>query len=97
MQLKFAGKLDGVRGIVFGEMLDCVQPGSQPYSLQEIVARIVSSLGIPVAYGVPSGHVASDNVTLPFGVEVELSVTDSSVQLHMDAATTHTAGQTQER
>ena len=42
MQLKFAGKLDGVRGIIFGEMLDCVQPGGQQYSLQEIVARIVA-------------------------------------------------------
>ena len=25
MQLKLAGKLEGVRGIIFGEMLDCVQ------------------------------------------------------------------------
>ena len=25
MQLKLAGKFDGVRGIVFGEMLDCMQ------------------------------------------------------------------------
>jgi len=91
MQLKFAGKLDGVRGIVFGAMLDCVQPGGQPYSLQEIVARIVRSLGVPVAYGVPSGHVARDNVTLPFGVEVEFSVTDSSVQLHLEAATTYSS------
>ncbi len=97
MQLKFAGKLDGVRGIVFGEMLDCVQPGGQEYSLQEIVARIVRNLGVPVAYGVPSGHVACDNVTLPFGVNVELSVASSSVQLHMDAAATHSAGQAQGR
>ena len=97
MQLKFAGKLDGVRGIVFGEMLDCVQPGGQEFSLQEIVSRIVRNLGVPVAYGVPSGHVACDNVTLPFGVNVELSVASSSVQLHMDAAATHSAGQAQGR
>jgi muramoyltetrapeptide carboxypeptidase len=97
MQLKFAGKLDGVRGIVFGQMLDCAQPGGQEYSLQEIVARIVRSLGIPVVYGVPSGHVERDNVTLPFGVNVELIVTGSSVQLHLDAATTHSAGQAQGR
>ena len=97
MQLKFAGKLDGVRGIIFGEMLDCVQPGGQPYSLQEIVERVVRSHGVPVAYGVPSGHVERDNVTLPFGVEVELNVTDSSVQLHIDAAATHSAGQPKEQ
>jgi muramoyltetrapeptide carboxypeptidase len=97
MQLKFAGKLDGVRGIVFGEMLDCVQLGGQEYSLQDIVSRIVRNLGVPVAYGVPSGHVACDNVTLPFGVNVELSVASSSVQLHMDAAATHSSGQAQGR
>jgi muramoyltetrapeptide carboxypeptidase len=97
MQLKFAGKLAGVRGIVFGEMLDCAQPGGQQYSLQEIVTRIVRSLGVPVVYGVPSGHVELDNVTLPFGVNVELSVTGSSVQLHIDAATIHSAGQAQGR
>jgi muramoyltetrapeptide carboxypeptidase len=97
MQLKFAGKLDGVRGIVFGQMLDCVQPGGQEYPLQEIVARIVRSLGVPVAYGVPSGHVACDNVTLPFGVNVELVVASSSVQLHIDAAATHSAEQVQRR
>ena len=29
-QLRHAGKLDGVRGIVFGEMLDCASPGAPP-------------------------------------------------------------------
>ena len=29
MQLKLAGKLKGVRGIIFGEMLDCVQNAAQ--------------------------------------------------------------------
>jgi muramoyltetrapeptide carboxypeptidase len=44
MQLKLAGKLDGVRGIVFGEMMDCVQNANQGYTLQEVVMRIVSGL-----------------------------------------------------
>src|SRR5205814_2714256 len=41
MHLKLAGKLDGVRGIIFGEMLDCVQSKDQSYSLGEIVLRVV--------------------------------------------------------
>jgi muramoyltetrapeptide carboxypeptidase len=101
MQLKFAGKLEGVRGIIFGEMLDCVQPitpanataafaggpaGGQDYSLPEIVSRIVEELGVPVAYGLPSGHVTRDNVTLPFGVPVELNVGPQAVELHMESA-----------
>ncbi|MGA2992570.1 MAG: LD-carboxypeptidase [Candidatus Korobacteraceae bacterium] len=86
MQLKMAGKLAGVRAIIFGEMLDCVQPGGQDYSLQEIVARIVEDLGVPVAYGLSSGHVARQNVTLPFGVPVELSVGQQTVELHLESA-----------
>jgi muramoyltetrapeptide carboxypeptidase LdcA involved in peptidoglycan recycling len=78
-------------------MLDCVQPGGQEYPLQEIVERIVGGLGVPVVYGVPSGHVERDNLTLPFGVNVELVVASSSVQLHMDAATTHSTVQAQGR
>jgi muramoyltetrapeptide carboxypeptidase len=83
MQLKLAGKFQGVRGIVFGEMLDCRQTASQGYTLEEVALRIVGNLGIPVAYGVRSGHVTSGNITLPIGVEAALSVSGSSVSLEM--------------
>jgi muramoyltetrapeptide carboxypeptidase len=81
MQLKLAGHLDAVRGIVFGEMLDCVQSPAQDYTLQEIIQRIVGNLGIPVAFGVKSGHVTSGNITLPFGVQASLSVRSNAVHL----------------
>jgi muramoyltetrapeptide carboxypeptidase len=81
MQLKLAGKFNGVRGIVFGEMLDCVQPGNQPFTLQDVIMRIVGDLGIPVAYGVRSGHVSRSNITLPIGVAARLEVSDSNVVL----------------
>jgi muramoyltetrapeptide carboxypeptidase len=81
MQLKLAGKLADVRGIIFGEMLDCVQTAKQEYSLQEVVLRIVASLGIPVALGVRSGHVTRSNITLPFGVLVRLTVRGGQVGL----------------
>jgi muramoyltetrapeptide carboxypeptidase len=83
MQLKLAGKLDSVRGIVFGEMLDCVQGANQDYTLQEVVMRIVGDLGIPVAYGVRSGHVTSGNITLPFGVRAKLSISGTDVSLRI--------------
>ena len=81
MQLKLGGYLGGVRGIVFGEMLDCVQSPTQDYTLPEVILRIVSDLGIPVAFGVKSGHVSSGNMTLPFGVKAALSVRGSRVSL----------------
>lgn len=83
MQLKLAGHLDVVRGIVFGEMLDCVQTANQGYTLQEVVTRIVGDLGLPVAFGVQSGHVTSGNITLPFGVRAKLAVRSGRVAMRI--------------
>jgi len=82
MQLKLAGKLNGVRGIVFGEMLDCRQSADQDYTLEEVVLRVVRDLKIPVAFGLRSGHVSLANVTLPIGVQARLEVGDE-VQLRI--------------
>jgi muramoyltetrapeptide carboxypeptidase len=81
MQLKLAGKFNGVQGIVFGEMLDCVQNANQGYKLEDVVTRIVGELGVPVAYGVPSGHVTRRNMTLPIGVRARLTVHSGQVSL----------------
>ena len=89
MQMKLAGKLNGVRGLVFGEMLDCAQNNDQGYTLQQVVMRIVGELGIPVAWGLRSGHVTRKNITLPIGVRASLRVNGSAVQLKiLEAATT---------
>lgn len=91
MQLKLAGKLADVRGIVFGEMLDCKQHKDQAYTLEEVVLRVVSDLKVPVAYGVRSGHVSRGNITLPLGVNAALDVTGSRVGLRILEAATATA------
>jgi muramoyltetrapeptide carboxypeptidase len=89
MQLKLAGKLKGVRGIVFGEMRDCLQTANQGYTLEEVVLRIVGSLGVPVAFGVRSGHVTAGNITLPIGVRAGLTVRGRDVSLRiLEAAVT---------
>ncbi len=81
MQLKLGGFLKDVRGIVFGQMLDCVQSPKQDYALQEVITRVVGDLGVPVAFGVRSGHVTSGNITLPFGVRAKLTVDEEKVSL----------------
>jgi len=89
MHLKLAGKLAGVRGIIFGEMLDCIQASNQGFTLEEVVMRIVGDLNVPVAYGLRSGHVSRQNITLPIGVQVLLNVGDSGVSLEfLEPATT---------
>jgi muramoyltetrapeptide carboxypeptidase len=82
MQLKLAGKLSEVKGIVFGDMLDCVQHAQQGYTLEQVIVRVVGDLGIPVAFGLPSGHVSTQNITLPIGIHAKLSV-GKEVQLTM--------------
>lgn len=81
MQLKLGGHLDEVKGILFGEMLDCRQTQIQNYTLQDVILRVVGDLGIPVAFGVKSGHVSSGNITLPFGIQADLSVREKDVKL----------------
>jgi muramoyltetrapeptide carboxypeptidase len=86
MQLKLAGKFTGVRGIVFGEMRDCVQTptgANQGYTLEQVVLRIVGDLRVPVAYGVRSGHVTAGNISLPIGVRARLTVHDGQVSLKL--------------
>ncbi|HZQ95652.1 MAG TPA: LD-carboxypeptidase [Candidatus Sulfotelmatobacter sp.] len=83
MQLKLAGKLEKVRGLVFGEMLDCIQAPNQDYTLPEVITRIVGELGIPVAYGLKSGHVTSNNITLPLGVRAKLQAEKQNVSLRV--------------
>ena len=81
MQMRLAGKFQDVRGIMFGEMMECIQSPDQPYTLQEVVRRIVGDLGVPIAYGLRSGHVSRENATLPFGVQAALTVSEEAVRL----------------
>jgi len=88
MQLKLAGKLQGVRGMVFGEMLDCRQTNDQPYSLPEVILRVVGDLGVPVAWGLRSGHVSQGNLTLPLGVRAAFEAGRDRVSLRILEAST---------
>jgi muramoyltetrapeptide carboxypeptidase len=92
MQLKLAGKFAGVRGIIFGEMVDCAQKQDQGYTLEEVVLRVIGGLGVPVAYGLRSGHVSRQNITLPFGVHAALNVGKDAGSLRiLESATTSVA------
>jgi muramoyltetrapeptide carboxypeptidase len=81
-QLYEAGKMEGICGVVFGEMLNCVSPGAPSGLLDEVILRIFKDFDGPIAIGLRSGHVSRQNVTLTFGVEAELKVgKDASLHL----------------
>lgn len=72
-QMRQAGKFAGVTGIIFGEMLGCEAPDNL---LEEAIGNALAGLEIPLAIGLRSGHVTRSNVTLTFGADAKLTVTD---------------------
>ena len=73
--LRFAGVLDGVRGIVFGDMEQCVAPEEMAL-LEGAILHALRDFEGPIAIGLRCGHVSSGNVTLPLGVRVRLECAD---------------------
>lgn len=71
-QLRLAGCLDSIQGLVFGQMVKCQQHPDQGYTLEEMMSEWTESLGVPVLYGFPSGHTETDAMTLPLGVRARL-------------------------
>ena len=87
-QLSQAGKLEGVRGIVFGEMLDCTSPGAPPGLLEEVILRAFEDFKGPIAIGLRSGHVSRQNVTLTLGVDAELRTAEEAQLQLLEPAVT---------
>jgi len=74
VQLRAAGLLAKVRGIVFGHLsLD----RSEEDDFEDFLLDLVADLGVPVLMDFPAGH-DSPNLTLPLGTEVELVVEDAT-------------------
>lgn len=71
-QLRQAGLLDDVAGVIFGEMSGCVATKNERVSVRDVIAEAFASAAYPVAYGLPSGHGAG-TLTLPFGVRARLA------------------------
>jgi muramoyltetrapeptide carboxypeptidase len=75
-QLRLAGKLDGVVGVVVGELKDCDWSEQRPEaprnrSIEDALERHLASLGVPVLYRLPLGH-GKHLATIPLGVEATL-------------------------
>ncbi len=70
-QLKQAGKLDHLAGVIFGEMHDCFEGTDDPALLHSVIEDIFADYRYPVGFGLPAGH-GGENFALPFGVNVRL-------------------------
>lgn len=85
-QMILGGKFEGVRGFIFGEMLECASPGAAAELLEEVIVRVLAPFDVPIAIGVRSGHVSRECVTLPLGVEAELILDEEQQQLQITEA-----------
>ena len=79
-QLKAASKFRGVKGIVFGEMVNCRFTDGQKGRLEDIFRDIVPNRTIPVLTDCPVGH-GNEMWTLPLGVEATLDTDSKSLRL----------------
>ncbi len=84
-QLRLAGCLDGVRGVVLGQFTERPEkPGERPFI--DVLRDCVEPLRVPVLAGAPVGHV-DQQWTLPFGVRARLDADNGSLEL-LEAAVT---------
>jgi muramoyltetrapeptide carboxypeptidase len=71
-QLRRAGMLRGVRGIVLGDFPGCAPPAGARWTLRDVLLDRLGDLGIPVLWRFPYGHTARPNLTLPLGIAATL-------------------------
>jgi muramoyltetrapeptide carboxypeptidase len=75
-QLRLAGKLNRVAGVVVGELKDCDWSEKHPEaprnrSIEDVLERCLAQLGVPVLYKLPLGH-GKHLATIPLGVRATL-------------------------
>jgi muramoyltetrapeptide carboxypeptidase len=75
LHLRYAGMLEYVTGIVFGDMRQRIPPEDEPL-LERAILHALRDFGGPIAIGLRSGHVDGPNITVPLGVRVRLELND---------------------
>ena len=71
-QLRLAGKLENLAGVLLGWFTDCEpEDGAKSLSLDDVFADYFGDLGVPVCARFPAGH-DRPNLTLPLGATVEI-------------------------
>ncbi len=82
-QLRLAGVLDRLAGVVLGHFTDCSLNVSTPsLTLEEVLHDYFGTASYPVVADFPYGHVAIKN-TLPVGVRARLTADETGVRLSL--------------
>lgn len=84
-QLTQAGILGRARGLIFGELPSCDEPGGE-HAIRDVLFEFVRNFDGPVLFGFPSGHTTGATWTLPFGVRARVVATPSPAVVIEEAA-----------
>ncbi len=82
-QLKLAGILGQVSGVVFGKCTKCEPDSGGGYgslTLEEVLDEYIKPLKVPAYSGAMIGHIA-DKFTIPVGLNAEIDATKGTIQL----------------
>ncbi|GMQ81191.1 MAG: LD-carboxypeptidase [Rhodothermia bacterium] len=91
-QLRLAGVLDTLSGVVLGAFTDCEpESGKRSFSTREVLHDYFSDVSYPVSEGLLFGHIRS-KVSMPFGVRARLTVDESGANLEMLEAVVESEG-----
>jgi muramoyltetrapeptide carboxypeptidase len=71
-QLRQAGKLDDVVGVIAGEMAGCTAGPDEAVTVRDVVAEAFAGARYPVVFGLATGH-GGGATTLPLGIRARLA------------------------
>lgn len=84
-QLRLAGKLGDVAGVIFGECQGCGAGSTGPApGVAQVLKDRLGDLGVPCFYGLAAGH-GVHRATLPLGVAVTMDADRHTLQLNEPA------------
>lgn len=81
-QLKLAGVLEGLAGIVFGQCTSCANTDADyaGFTIDQLIDHYCAPLGIPAVTGFNTGHVGNQ-LSLPSGAKVEIDGDARTIRL----------------
>ncbi|MDP4175560.1 MAG: LD-carboxypeptidase [Bacteroidota bacterium] len=81
-QLKLAGALDQIKGIILGRFVDCYESDEykKTLTLNEVIDDYMGKLEIPVVYNFKHGHV-KDNITVAFGLNYKINTQKGTIEM----------------
>lgn len=82
MQLRHAGLLEKIAGLILGRFTDCVpsDPSVPHLTIEQVLQEAVRSVKCPVLTNLQYGHIPK-KVTLPFGVQAQLDARQGCLEI----------------